>query len=149
MAIRHASVRPDYLRLVQRFPLAPIRNKSHLKQALAMVDELSIIDEEKLTPGQADYLRVLSDLVERYEEEHFPFQNAFKHGAEALQYLVAETGMTASQLGDLLGNKRLGPVILRGERELSKAHIVKLAEHFSVSTDLFLMPAPKKVRKAS
>jgi HTH-type transcriptional regulator/antitoxin HigA len=149
MATRHASVRPDYLRLVQRFPLVPIRNKSQLKQALAMVDELSIIDEEKLTAGQADYLLVLSDLVESYEEEHSAFQNAFKDGIDALRYLMAETGITASQLGEILGNRRLDPAVLRRERELSKAHIVKLAGHFSVSTDLFLMPTPKTVRKAS
>ena len=40
--------------------------------------------------------------------------------------------MTASDLGRLLGNRTLGAAILAGRRNLSKAHIKKLAEHFKV-----------------
>ena len=46
--------------------------------------------------------------------------------------------MTASALGGLLGNRSIGSKLLRGERELSKAHIRRLCERFKVSADLFL-----------
>jgi antitoxin component HigA of HigAB toxin-antitoxin module len=51
--------------------------------------------------------------------------------------MLNEQDMGASDLGRLLGNRPLGSAILRGERELSKAHIRILADHFKVSTDLF------------
>jgi antitoxin component HigA of HigAB toxin-antitoxin module len=138
----------DYLVLVNRLPLAPIKNKKHFKDALALIDELGVMDEDKLTPGQMDYLLVLSDLVEHYENAHFPSDSPFEDGISALEYLMKQTEMSASDLGRLLGSRQLGPLILRRERELSKAHIVKLAGHFKVSTDLFLRPE-KLVRKAS
>ena len=138
----------DYLELVSRFPLAPIKGKKHLKDALALIDELGVIDEDRLTPGQTDYLLVLSDLVERYEDAHFPGETPFADGIAALEYLMRQTEMSASDLGRLLGSRQLGPLILRRERELSKAHIIKLAGYFKVSTDLFLRPRDL-IRKAS
>jgi antitoxin component HigA of HigAB toxin-antitoxin module len=91
-----------------------------------------------LTPGQADYLYALSELVSAYEQSHHPIEDADLDAVEKLQYLLEESGMTASDLGRLLGNRQLGSAILRRERELSKTHIVKLCEHFKVSADLFL-----------
>lgn len=48
--------------------------------------------------------------------------------------------MTATDLSRLLGDesRSLGSRILRGERELSKAHIKALCKRFAVSADLFL-----------
>ena len=131
----------DYLTLVRRFPLVPIKNDRHLKEAFAMVDELSIMDEEAVTPGQADYLLVLSDLVERYEAKHHAITLSHLDGIDALKHLLKENDMTASDLGRLLGVRQLGAAILRRERELSKSHIAILCERFRVSADLFLRRA--------
>ena len=51
---------------------------------------------------------------------------------------MAARDTNASDLGRLLGERSLGPKILSGQRELSKAHIRKLADHFGVSAGLFL-----------
>lgn len=135
---KHVKVGDDYLNLVRRFPLVPIKSETHLREAFKVIDALSIIDEGRLTDGQADYLLVLTDLVERYEERHFPIGRAFKDGIEALQYLLDEHQMTASDLGRLLGSRQLGAAILRRDRQLSKSQIVKLCDHFKVSADLLL-----------
>ena len=131
-------VKDDYLELVKRFPLTPIRNDAQYKLAIKMIDELSILDEEKLTAGQADYLLVLTDLVEKFETEHHPIHSDQLSGIESLRYLLSENEMSASDLGRLLGNRQLGSAILRGERDLSKEHIRKLCERFKVSADLFI-----------
>ena len=55
-----------------------------------------------------------------------------------LRFLVEENGLTGRELGRILGDETLGNRVLRGERELSKAHIRKLADHFGVSPALFL-----------
>jgi HTH-type transcriptional regulator/antitoxin HigA len=145
------SATPDssYMGLIHRFSLVPIKTTRQLKSAFAMLDELAIIDEDKLTSGQADYLQVLSDLVERYEDAHFKKEPLFKDGVAALQYLLDQAGMSASELGRTLGNRQLGAAILRRERKLSKAHIVMLAGSFGVSTDLFLRPNSRPLSKAS
>jgi HTH-type transcriptional regulator / antitoxin HigA len=128
----------DYLDLVRKFPLVPIRSDRHLQDAFKVIDRLSIIDEELLTPGQADYLLVLSDLVEKYEDEHHAIDLSHLDGIAILKHLLEENEMTASDLGRLLGNRQLGTAILRPQRQLSKAHIIRLCERFGVSADLFL-----------
>lgn len=136
--LKHPKVADDYLDLVRRFPLVPIKSEAHLRNAFKVIDALSIIDEERLTNGQADYLLVLTDLVERYEARHYSMGRAFEDGIEALKYLLDEHQMTASDLGRLLGSRQLGAAILRRDRQLSKGHIVKLCDHFKVSADLLL-----------
>ena len=61
---------------------------------------------------------------------------------DALQHLLDAHGMVVADLSRLLGAHRmLGAMILRGERQLTLAHMRKLATHFCVSTDLFVPPA--------
>ena len=128
----------EYLAMVREFPLIPVKNDRHLTQAFAVIDLLAVIDEEKLTSAQADYLMVLSDLVERYENERHAIDLSYLDGIDALKQLLEENGMSASDLGRLLGNRPSGAAILRRERQLSKAHIAVLCGRFGVSADLFL-----------
>lgn len=99
---------------------------------------MAIIDEHKLTPGQADYLYALSDLVEAYEDKHHRIDTSHLTGRDMLEFLLENHGWTASDLGRLLGNRQLGSAILRGDRQLSKTHIRKICDHFKVSADLFV-----------
>jgi antitoxin component HigA of HigAB toxin-antitoxin module len=55
-----------------------------------------------------------------------------------LRYLMRGREMSASDLGRLLGERSLGPAILRGDRELSKAHVRTLCAHFRVSPVVFI-----------
>ena len=57
---------------------------------------------------------------------------------EAVKYLMEESGMNRADLGRILGNRSLASQILKGNRELSKANIVALANHFHVGPGLFL-----------
>src|SRR5438067_6892134 len=101
-------VKDDYLDLVKRFPLAPLRTEAQYKVAIKMIDELSIIDEERLTAGQSDYLLVLTDLVEKYESVLHDVELSHLKGVDSLRFLLAENQMTASDLGRLLGSRQIG-----------------------------------------
>src|SRR5438309_3592045 len=57
-----------YLALIRRFPLRPIRSEDELDIAFAMIDELT--DRDALSAAEADYLDVLGNEVERYEDQH-------------------------------------------------------------------------------
>jgi len=115
------------------FVLRPIHKKSDYQNALTAATELA--SRNDLTSEQADYLEILTKIIADYEEKHLEMS---KHSPqEILKFLVEENQMSGSDLGRILGNRTLGPALLREERTLSKTHIKKLAEYFSVSPALF------------
>jgi len=124
-----------YAGLVAMLPPRPIHDKVDYDNAVEMIDRLAGFD---LTADQEDYLDALATFVEAYERDRFPPDDARLTPLAALKFLVAEHGMTASDLGRLLGNRALGAAILSGRRSLSKAHIKKLAGHFKVEPGLLL-----------
>jgi len=121
--------------LVAVLPPRPIHDDVDLANATEMIDRLAGFN---LSADQEDYLEALSTFVEAYEAERFPIDDSRITPLDALKALLGEHDMTASDLGRLLGNRTLGAAILSGRRNLSKAHIKKLAEHFKVEPGLFL-----------
>jgi HTH-type transcriptional regulator/antitoxin HigA len=130
----------DYLELIRRLPLFPIRSQSGLREAFKMIDELAIKGTVPggLSYGEEAYLGVLCDLVEKYERQNHVMPLDDVTPQQVLKHLLEQNDMSASDLGRLLGNRTLGPKLLSGQRALSKAHIRILADRFGVSADLFL-----------
>jgi len=125
-----------YARIANVDLLRSIESEERYDRVLEEVDGLaSRTDRSK---EESDYLMVLSFLLEQYEEKHHVIDVSDLTGLDYLTFIMEESGMTRSDLGRLLGHRELGSKILRGERELSKAHILKLSEHFKVSPSLFL-----------
>jgi HTH-type transcriptional regulator/antitoxin HigA len=132
---RTAHIPADSLDLQKRFfELRPIHNKTDYRKAVRVAAVISSL--ANLTSGQNDYLEILTKIIADYEEKHFEMS---KHSPqEILKFLVEENQMSGSDLGRILGNRTLGPALLRGKRSLSKTHIKKLADYFSVNPALFL-----------
>ena len=128
----------SYDELIELFPLRPIHDDVELANATEMAHRLAIIDEDSLSADQADYLDVLSNEIERYEQKCHPIRVKHLTGLDALKFLVKEHGMSGSALGRILGNRTLGPGILSGDRHLSQANIKALAKYFSVNPGLFM-----------
>jgi HTH-type transcriptional regulator/antitoxin HigA len=122
--------------LVGLLPPHVIRDESDYDVVIEFLDKL--LARPKLTKGQTEFFETWSVLVSAYESEHHALDAAAISGLAALQHLLAENEMTASDLGELLGNRSLGSKILRGERELSKTHLRILAERFKVDAGLLL-----------
>lgn len=128
----------EFLELVKRFPLKPIRSEERLREAHAVIDELIRIPEDRLTDDQSDYLEVLGDLTRAYEEKQMEGETDQVTGLDVLVHLIAEHEMNASDLGRLLGNRELGSKILRGERNISRANAKALGTHFGLPAETFL-----------
>lgn len=115
------------------FALRPIHKKRDYKEALTVATELA--SREDLSSEQADYLEILTKIIADYEEKNLEMSKY--NPQEILEFLVEENQMSGSDLGRILGSRTLGPALLRGKRTLSKTHIKKLAEYFSVNPALF------------
>ena len=89
-----------YLELVCQVPLRPIRSEVELGRAIAMIDVLLDLDER--SDSEADYLDVLSDLVEKYEDEHDPMPPV--SGAEMLRFLIESQETTQAKVAAEAGS---------------------------------------------
>ncbi len=116
----------------------PLRTEADYFQARNTVDKLALKGEDNLTDAEQDQLEIFSILMEKYEEEHYQVDQLKLSPIEFLELLMRESGMKASDLGRLLGDRTLGYKILKGERNLSKAHIKTLSERFKVDSSAFL-----------
>lgn len=139
----YTGVPATFAELVTMFPPRPIHTESAFDAATAIVQKMA---GHNLNRDQDDYLDLLSTLIHVYDQEHHALAAAHMKPLEALQYLLDENGLNASDLGRLLGNRALGSKILRGQRELSKAHILTIANRFAVGVELFLAPERKSYR---
>ena len=125
-----------YQGLVRMLAPRPIRDDTELRNVTEIVDRLALLSD--LSQDQADYLEVLTTLIEFYEREHHDIDVSGLTSLDVLKHLLDENGMNGSDLGRLLGNRQLGSAILRGRRQLSKAHVKVLSNRFCVDADLFL-----------
>jgi len=126
----HDDIPDTYAELVGLFMPRPLHDDVDYRNALAVMDAMAGFE---MNADQQDYFDALATFVEKYEAEHHAIDAARMTPVELLRSLVDEHGMTESDLGRLLGDRSLGHRILTGQRELSKAHIRILAEHFSLN----------------
>ena len=124
-----------YLALIRELPLRPIRTEAELDRAIDMVDALG--DRKTLAPDEHDYLLVLSELIEKYEDERYPIPAV--SGVSMLRYLIESKGITRAKVaaGAGIAESTLSE-ILAGKRKLGVKHVTILARYFKVDPGLFI-----------
>jgi antitoxin component HigA of HigAB toxin-antitoxin module len=132
----HADIPKTYRELCEEYLPRPIHDDAQDEEATAMMNALAVFN--RLNAEQRDYLDVLTEFVDEYDKGK-KIRWPKVSGLDALKYLLEENGMNAADLSRILGTSRnLGAMILRGERQLTLAHVRTLAKRFRVSADLFL-----------
>jgi antitoxin component HigA of HigAB toxin-antitoxin module len=131
-------VAEDYLQLVRRFPLRRIRTAADHRTAVGIVAGISARGDEHLSDGEVDYLEALARFVADYERASLLDAIGKATPLEVIRHLLEERGMTPADLGDVLGSRPAATMILKGRREMSKAHIRAAAAYFAVSPAVFL-----------
>jgi HTH-type transcriptional regulator / antitoxin HigA len=123
-----------YLELVKQFRLVPVKDDNHLKAAHEMIDRLL---REDLDPAGQDYLGVLADLVEAYEDVHLPIPDASE--IDVLRELMRSNNLSQTDLAKKVGIVQSTiSAVLKGRRKLTKNQVIKLAEFFNVAPAAFL-----------
>jgi HTH-type transcriptional regulator/antitoxin HigA len=115
-------------------PLLMIHNEREYDLAIARLNHL--LDEVGTNEQHPLYelLDTLGAMIHTYEERHFSIPEC--SGAEVLQYLMEEHGLTQSDLPEV-GSQGVVSEILRGKRELNVRQIRALAGRFQVSPAVF------------
>jgi len=124
-----------YRRLMERFLLRPIQSEPELAQATALADQL--FDRAELLPEEEQYLDVLCNLIEAYEDEHHPIPDV--SAAEMLRYLIDQRGATQQTVSrqTAVANSTI-TALLKGDRQMTSKHIAIFARYFGVEPAVFL-----------
>jgi HTH-type transcriptional regulator/antitoxin HigA len=131
----------DYLDLVKRFPLRPLRSTAEYDAAVAILD--SLFGRDDLSAGRRQYVDALATFVEEYDKEHYPRQTT-SSPIELLREMLDQRGMNTTALGVLFGSKGVASEVLNGKRDLNLNQIYKLAGHFKVDPGVFLSRRPER-----
>jgi HTH-type transcriptional regulator/antitoxin HigA len=123
-----------YLARIRRFPLVHIRDDTHLDEAREVIERLLA---EDLDDGACDYLDVLTDLVEAYEDKHVQIPDACE--GDVLRELMRANGLKQTSLAKATGIPQSTiSAVLTGSRILTRENVEKLAKFFGVSPAVFL-----------
>jgi HTH-type transcriptional regulator/antitoxin HigA len=124
-----------YARLLAKTLPIAIETEEQYERMLTQVEPL--FDKgENLSPEETELLKLLSHLIQEYEEKHYQPNASTPHGI--LRELMEARGVKPSDLWDVLGSKGYASDIINGKREISKSQARKLAEFFNVSVELFI-----------
>lgn len=127
-----------YMDLIAKFPLRPLRSDRDLDRAAKIANALAIRDG--LTQGETDYLDVLTDMIEKYENIHYPAQDV--SGVELLRFLLSEQGKPQAEVARELGmSPSTISEILSGKRNFGRKYIEVFSRYFCVSPATFLTEA--------
>ncbi len=97
-----------------KYTLKPIRTKKDYDKALKLVDKY--LHAEQDTP-ESQLVEILSILIEKYEEEHFPIEAPDPAGA--IKFRMEQLGLTRKNIADLLGGLNRVSEIFSGKRRLT------------------------------
>lgn len=125
-----------YGKLLAKMQPQPIHSEEDYDRAIEAITELMEHGEDNLSPEETSLLEMMSILVERYEQEHYPI--APSRPGEVVQFLMEQRGLRQHDLAKVLGSKSHVSKILSGKRDPSKEQAKKLAACFHVSPALFI-----------
>jgi HTH-type transcriptional regulator/antitoxin HigA len=114
----------------------PIETEAEYERALEIINRLMSKPESKLTSEEDVLLELLSQLVERYEDRHYPIPDAPPHAV--IQFLMEDRGLQHKDLMPVLGSRGVTSEVINGKRKPSKSQVKALAEFFKLPPELFL-----------
>jgi antitoxin component HigA of HigAB toxin-antitoxin module len=124
----------DYAGLCDVLTPRCIRDKADYGNTVEVTDVLA---GHELSPDQEDYFDTLCTLIEAYDAPRVKWGKV--SGLRLLKYVLAEASLSGADLSRILGVSRmLGPMILRGEREITAAHARALGQRFHMNPGAFI-----------
>ena len=112
-----------------------IKDERAHQAALDALVHLLEADPPAGTP-EADEFDVLSLLIQKYEDEHFPLE--LPDPLEAIRFRMAQQGLTQKDLVPMIGSPSKVSEVLNGKRPLSLSMIRRLHEGFGIPAEVLI-----------
>ena len=110
-----------------------IHTESENDRCTAVLENL--LRQKKRTAEQKRLAELLTLLIEKFEEKKYALPAG--DPIDMLRHLMDSNNLRQVDLLDVFGTASVISEVLKGKRELSKAHITKLSERFHLSPALF------------
>lgn len=127
--------RATYQQLVLDYAPRPLRSEEEYRTARQRVDAL--LDKNKLTQDEQDYLDMLATVIEKYESALENEDEYELRGLPLIKALLDEYGLRQKDLVDIFKTESIASAVLNGRRALTVEHIDKLARRFNLPHMLF------------
>jgi len=114
-----------------------IHNDAELEAYTDALFELTALENPSSSQVQA--IELLTLLVERYEQEHYPVPAA--DPISVVRFLMEHQGLAQRDLIPEFGSESAVSMFLSGRRTLTLAQVRKLSERFKLSADIFMRRA--------
>lgn len=128
----------SYPQLLQTYVPRPIVTEADYATTVAQMNEL--LDRDELTVDEQDFLTLLGTIVAAYEDDVYPDEMFALHGLELIKGLMELHELKQKDLVSIFKTKSIVSAVLSGKRQLTVAHIDKLAKQFNVPHELFFEP---------
>lgn len=129
--IINGKVYGDLLRIAKpRVMTTEVENQ----QVLIQVEKLMAIADR--TTEQDELLDLLVVLVEKFEDEYYPIDDASPH--DILLHLMEENNLKQADLVGVLGSRGVVSEVVNGKRQISKNQAKALSDFFHVEVGLFI-----------
>jgi HTH-type transcriptional regulator / antitoxin HigA len=125
-----------YRQLCDHLPLRVIETGEQHKVALKVLERLIPLVEASDAPDTVAYFSALSQLVQKFESEHYPTEKGTPR--EVLAYLMESQDLKQVDMAEVLGGQSVVSDVLNGKRELNVNQIRNLSRRFKVSPELFM-----------
>lgn len=129
-----ATLDQEYARLLAATQPKAIETEAENEFYLAEVTKLMQLGET-LSPAQERLLKLLVNLIESFESQHYQLKSATP--LEILTELMVDRGLKQKDLLPVFGSQGVASEVLSGKRGISKAVAKALGEFFKVSPSLF------------
>ena len=113
--------------------LRPIRTEADYAAALA---RLSDIFQAPIGTPAGDERDILANLVERYEDVHYPIPTPSP--IAAIEFMMDQRGMTRRDLAPFIGSASKVSEVLSGKRDITMAMARALHKHLGIPADVLL-----------
>ncbi len=110
-----------------------LKNESEYKQAL---QEAELLMDSKPGSNEENQLEVLSVLIEKYEDEHYPID--MPDPISAIKFRMEQQGLKQKDLVPFIGSQPKVSAVLNGKRELSKEMIRKLHDGLGIPLEVLM-----------
>jgi HTH-type transcriptional regulator/antitoxin HigA len=111
-----------------------IHNDRELAEYTEALFELSAL--ENPSPSQAEAIKLLTLLVDRYEQAHYSVPAA--DAVSVVRFLIEQQGLSQRDLIPQFGSESAVSMFLAGQRKLTLDQVRKLSARFKLPSDVFI-----------